>query len=241
MQKRLVDALVIEDEPALQEAIVTSLGMEGFQAVGMSSAEAANEWLQHHTPVAIVLDLNLPGIDGLAWLKQFQGLDGTGVIVATAKGDQKTRLACLDAGADAVLTKPFDPDELNLIISNLFKRLKPNMQWLLDDLTWALKAPGSEPVYLTASEMAIISRFADAPGKPVSRENLVTALGADWDTYDPRRLEVMMRRLRVKLEEVLGYPPPIHTVRGVGYAFNASIMRSQPATGSMQDAPKKAG
>lgn len=226
MEKRLIDALVIEDDAALQEAIVTNLGMEGFQAVGMSTAEAADEWLAHHAAVAIILDLNLPGIDGLSWLKQFKDLEGTGVIVASARSDQQTRLACLDAGADAVLTKPFDPDELNLMVSNLFKRIKPSMQWQLDALTWALKAPGSEAVVLTASEMAIISRFAETPGKPVSREELVAALGAEWSTYDPRRLEVMMRRLRVKLEEALGYSPPIHTVRGIGYAFNASIIRS---------------
>ncbi len=232
-----MDALVIEDDAALQEAIVTNLGIEGFHAVGMSSAEAADQWLAHHTAVAVILDLNLPGIDGLTWLKQFKQLDGTGVIVTTARGDQSTRLACLDAGADAVLTKPFDPDELRLVISNLFKRIRPSMQWRLNKLTWALKAPGNEEVILTASEMAILARFAETPGKAVPREALVTALGAEWSTYDPRRLEVMMRRLRVKLEQALGYTPPIQTVRGVGYSFNASIICDDNAPQPVADVP----
>ena len=224
MEKRVIDVLVIEDEAALQEAIVTTLGMEGYQAVGMSSSESADEWLQHHSAVAVILDLNLPGIDGLAWLKKFKGLDSTGVIVATARSDQQTKLACLNAGADAVLIKPFDPDEMNLMLGNLFKRIHPNMQWQLNPVSWTLKAPGTGEVLLTASEMAVVSRFAESPGQAVSREQLVEAMGADWSTYDPRRLEVMMRRLRVKLEEALGYTPPIHTVRGTGYAFNASII-----------------
>ena len=110
------------------------------------------------------------------------------------------------------------------MLGNLFKRIRPNMQWQLNPVSWTLKAPGTGEVLLTASEMAVVSRFAESPGQAVSREQLVEAMGADWSTYDPRRLEVMMRRLRVKLEEALGYTPPIHTVRGTGYAFNASII-----------------
>ncbi len=237
MTRRVVDTLVIEDDSQLQDAIVTSLALAGFEALGLSSAESADEWLDSHQPSCIILDLNLPGQDGAEWLSHFAEIEHTGIIVVTGRSDHATRLRCLDAGADGFLVKPFEPEELVLMVTNLIRRLKSTQQWVIDGLSWELAPPGGQGIRLTASEMIIMMRLAETPGMPVARADVVTALGRDWMTYDPRRLEVMMRRLRGKVETATNQKMPIRTVRGIGYSFTAPIYLKSYPVGNLVSAP----
>ena len=220
-----VNILVLEDEADLQEALVTYLNMEGFVADGVGSLRAATQWLRTHRPDVVVIDLGLPDGDGLDWLAQQQMLRSAGVIVITARGEKVDRLRGLRSGADAYLVKPIAFDELSPLIDNLVRRLRANTTpiWLLNRLAWTLQSPDGPAIKLTHNESLCMDCLVQTPGQPVERTALIAALGEDPELYDPRRMEILVRRLRVKAREVLGYELPLETVHRVGYAFTAPI------------------
>jgi DNA-binding response OmpR family regulator len=217
--------LVLEDETDLQEAVVTYLNMEGYVADGVGSLRAATQWLRTHRIDVLVIDLGLPDGDGLEWLQQRPELRDAGVVVITARGEKDDRLRGIRGGADAYLVKPVALDELASLIGNLVRRLRANTRptWLLHRLTWTLQSPDGPSIKLTHTESLVVDRLIRTPGQPVDRDHLVEALGEDPIVYDPRRMEILIRRLRVKAREALGYELPLETVHRVGYAFTAPI------------------
>lgn len=217
--------LVIEDEADLLDAMVTYLNMEGLVADGVGSLKAATQWMQTHDFDVLVLDLGLPDGDGLDWLSAQTGLGDKGVIISTARGDSVNRISGVKAGADVYLVKPVLLEELTSLIENLMRRLRPGTQksWELSATNWTLESPEGQAIRLTHSEHKLLTTLAESPGQPVERDTLVTALGHDPELYDPRRMEIMVRRLRNKASEVLGYLLPLETVSRRGYAFAAPI------------------
>jgi len=220
--------LVLEDETDLQEAVVTYLNMEGYVADGVGSLRAATQWLRTHRIDVLVIDLGLPDGDGLEWLQQRPELRDAGVVVITARGEKDDRLRGIRGGADAYLVKPVALDELASLIGNLVRRLRANTRptWLLHRLTWTLQSPDGPSIKLTHTESLVMDRLVQTPGLPVDRNTLVKAIGEDPDLYDPRRMEILIRRLRVKAREALGYELPLDTVHRIGYAFTAPIQVS---------------
>ncbi len=229
--------LVVEDEPSLQEAVVEYLRLEGHAAAGVGSLAAAREWLARQACDIVVLDLGLPDGDGLELLRAELAGRGLGVIITTARGDQPQRVAGVRAGADNYLVKPIDLEELASLIANLARRLRPAAEradtpaapagapqpWTLSRLRWTLASPDGRTVKLTHSEAMVLSMVAQRPGQPVARADLVTALGHQPDYYDPRRMEVLVRRLRSKCASAFGVELPLDTVHGLGYAFTAPL------------------
>ncbi len=217
--------LVIEDEDDLREATVAYLQLEGLNAVGVGSLAAAERLLAVHKFDLLVLDLGLPDGDARCWLEQREDLLDKGIIMATARGQRGDRIAGVQAGADCYLVKPVDLDELVAVVRNLLRRLRHEepQAWLLDAVKWTLQAPGAKLVKLTHSELVILSALARHVGAAVSRYELAAALGHAPELYDPRRLEVLVRRLRGKVGDALGCALPLETVHGQGYAFAAPI------------------
>lgn len=218
--------LVLEDESDLREATVAYLQLEGFRAVGVGSLAAAERLLQAQEFELLVLDLGLPDGDARLWLDQRADLRDKGIIMTTARGERGERIAGVQAGADCYLVKPVDLDELVCLARNLLRRLLRHelpQVWTLDSVKWTLQAPAACPVKLTHSELVILGALARRAGEPVSRDELATALGHDPLVYDPRRLEILVRRLRGKVGDALGFALPLTTVHGHGYAFAAPI------------------
>jgi two-component system OmpR family response regulator len=196
--------LVIEDEGDLRESIVSYLKMEGIDADGAGSLQAAELWmLMHHFDV-LVLDVGLPDGDALTWLDRVLGAQ---------------------VGADTYLVKPVLLEELTAVVRNLMRRLRPSAggSWVLNSLTWLLVSPDGRSVKLSHSEHVLLTHLSRAPGKTVSRHDLTTALGHNPEHYDQRRLEIMVRRLRSKVIDALGSELPLVTAHRQGYAFTAPI------------------
>lgn len=224
-QTPVARVLVIEDEPDLLEAMVRFLQLEGLLAVGASSLRSAEQVLATHDFDLLVLDLGLPDGDGQVWLSHQTGLRDKGVIITTARGEATARISGVRAGADVYLVKPVQLEELTAVIHNLLRRLKPSAPraWVLDVLSWSLLSPEGLAVKLTHSEQTLLTQLARAPGRSVSRHELTIALGHDPEHYDPRRMEILVRRLRNKTREALGYEFPLETAHRQGYAFTAPI------------------
>lgn len=218
--------LVVEDEADLREATVTYLQLEGMAAEGVGTLHAAKSLLARQSFDLLVLDLGLPDGDARVWLEQDIDLRDKGIIVTTARGERADRIVGVQAGADCYLVKPVDLDELVGLARNLLRRLRTTDQptgWILDTLKWTLQSPEARTLKLTHSELVLLQALTRRAGEAVSRDDLAIALGHDPVVYDPRRLEVLVRRLRNKVSEQLGYPLPVETVHGQGYAFTAPM------------------
>jgi DNA-binding response OmpR family regulator len=222
--------LVIEDEPDLLASVVRYLQLEGHVAFAASSLAMAEHWLTQHDMDIIVLDLGLPDGDGLAWLGSRPGLRDKGVIITTARGEGSSRVAGVQAGADVYLVKPVQLEELTALVRNLLLRLHrlDQTSWTLDVRSWHLLSPQGSAIKLTHSEQILLIELARAPGASVAREVLVKALGENPEIYDPRRMEIMVRRLRKKAKESLGFDLPLATAHRKGYAFTAAITLKAP-------------
>ena len=230
MQARQVDALIIEDELELQDAMKTTLGIHGLSAEVVQSTEAADAWLENHWARVILLDLSLPGRSGLEWLQAGSPGRHIGVIVITGRPGGEARLQARDLGADDYLRKPLDLDEVALTVRNLLNRLPGSKAWQLDLLNWQLLHPSGKACTLTAMELGFMHALALEPGRPVARRAILRHLDVNRMNYDFRRMEVMVRRLRHKLDEQLGDATPVQTARGVGYSFAGPIeILSRPA------------
>ena len=218
--------LVVEDEVDLREATVAYLQLEGMMAVGVGTLQAARHLLALQSFDLLVLDLGLPDGDARVWLEQNADLRDKGIIVTTARGERTERIVGVQAGADCYLVKPVDLDELVGLARNLLRRLHasdPPTGWTLDTLKWTLHSPEARSLKLTHSELVLLQALARRAGASVSRDELAIALGHEPAVYDQRRLEVLVRRLRNKVTEQLGYPLPLETVHGQGYAFTAPM------------------
>lgn len=217
--------LVVEDEPELQDAVVTYLNMAGHIAVGVGSLQSAGHWVESHPFDVMVLDLGLPDGDGLDWLLERPVLRDKGIIITTARGTGLDRVSGVRAGADAYLVKPIELEELATTIFNLAGRIRREAptNWTLHCTSWLLQSPQGACVKLTHSEMVVLMLLAKTPGTAVARDALVAGLGQDPNTYDPRRMEILIRRLRGKFQTALGHPLPLETVNRQGYAFTAPI------------------
>lgn len=221
-----VRVLVVEDEPDLREAMVAYLEMEGHRVAGAGSLRQAEQHLAAHAVDVLVLDLGLPDGDGLDWLGARARSQDQGVVVTTARGEVRERVSGVRAGADIYLVKPVQMEELSTLINKLAQRLQPGpvSVWSLDRMTWQLTSPEGRVVKLTATEHALLARLAQSPGSAVSRQELVHCLGHDPRYYDPRRMEILVRRLRNKVRETLGCPLPVETAHGLGYAFTGGVV-----------------
>jgi len=221
---------VIEDEVDFREGLVELLTLEGFDVFGFGTIGEFRIWrLTNHCNI-LILDRNLPDGDGLDTLKLFDASNNIASIVLTCEGQAHDRIAGMNADADYYLVKPFPIDELVAILRRLERRInsskKDSSEWVLNSINWVITSPNNIGIELTKSEYSLLSCFIDKPGITISRDDIIKGFGLNPLDYDNRRLEVMVRRLRKKIEDAGVVKFPLQTVYGVGFAFTEVMKAS---------------
>ncbi|MFS8100259.1 response regulator transcription factor [Lentzea alba] len=224
MERGLV--LVVEDEPAIAELVALYLRRDGFGVRVESSGDAALAAVRSLAPVAIVLDVGLPGMNGIEVCRALRAAgDWTPVLFVTARDDEVDRLLGLELGADDYITKPFSPRELALRVRTVLRRASGGVaSEVLEvgsvrlDVSERRAFADSTEVSLTSTEFGLLAYLMKHPRQVFSREQLLSAVWGYSSVAGTRTVDVHIAQLRAKF----GSLSPIRTVRGVGYSADAS-------------------
>ena len=224
----MAKVLIVEDEKDFREGLVELLELKGFEVSGVGTIAEYHAWVTQHAYDILILDRNLPDGDGIDILKNHHVLKNTGSIILSGEGQPEDRIMGIEADADYYLVKPVQVNELVAILQRLVRRLEATVenstaQWQLSTVRWQLFTPNRLEIDLTRSEFAMLKCFVDKPGVVVTRDEIIVGLGFNPIAYDERRLEVMLRRLRKKLEDHCVEKFPLQTVYGAGFAFNEQL------------------
>ncbi len=232
--KRLDKVVVVDDDARIRELLRRYLNQEGFDVLLAEDSRALNRILQRETVDLLVLDLMLPGEDGLSICRRLRAAnDRTPIIMLTAKGEDVDRITGLEVGADDYLPKPFNPREL-LARMNAVLRRRPtsespgapsNEQEVFEfsgfsfDLGARSLRKNNQDIALTTGEFAMLKTLVRHPRQPMTRDKLAQlARGREFEPFD-RSLDVQISRLRKLIEVDPATPRIIQTVWGVGYVF----------------------
>ena len=220
--------LVVDDEPMVCEVVARYLERDGLRVHEAGDGDAALVWLASNRPDLIVLDVMLPGSDGLSVLRHLRATGDVPVILLTARAEEVDRVVGLELGADDYVVKPFSPRELAVRVRNLLRRSARHdagaeqlrFDTLVIDLAAREVAVDGEVVVLTPKEFDLLAVLARSPRQVFSRRQLLAQV---WDSapeyQDPATVTVHIGRLRQKLETDAERPRRIDTVWGVGYRF----------------------
>ncbi|SDE67679.1 response regulator [Limimaricola pyoseonensis] len=227
MSTDLAHLLVIDDDARLRGLLQKFLARHGFLVTGARDAGHARRLLTGLDFDLIVLDVMMPGEDGIALCRALRESLAVPILLLTARGDTEDRIRGLEAGADDYLAKPFDPKELLLRISAVLRR-QPNPEpeparpkvlslgAVRYDIARGEMWEGESQIRLTATESQLMRIFAARPGEPVSRARLVEELDRGGQSQE-RAVDVQITRLRRKFESDPRQPRYLQTVRGEGY------------------------
>jgi DNA-binding response OmpR family regulator len=224
---RVQTVLVVEDEPMVREVLAQYLTHDGFHVVEAEDGDEAVAKLDECKPDLVLLDLMLPKRHGLEVLRHARSTSDVPVILLTALGDEKDRVAGLELGADDYVVKPFSPREVAARVKSVLRRSAgpaapavSSFGEVTVDLGRRHVVRGDAEVELTRLEFDLLAFLVANPNRVVSREELLQSVwdsSAEWQ--DPATVTVHVRRLRQKLEHVPSEPDHILTVYGVGYRF----------------------
>ncbi|MGF3053803.1 MtrAB system response regulator MtrA [Microbacterium sp. YY-03] len=221
--------LVVDDDTALAEMIGIVLRTEGFQTVFCADGAEAVDAFRSSRPDLILLDVMLPGIDGIEVCRRVRAESGVPIIMLTARADTSDVVVGLEAGADDYIVKPFNPKEL---VARIRTRLRPVATDVTEvlrvgDLTVDVAAHevrrGSEAIALTPLEFELLVALASKPQQVFSREMLLEQVWGYHYKADTRLVNVHVQRLRAKVEIDPDNPKIVTTVRGVGYRAGAVV------------------
>jgi DNA-binding response OmpR family regulator len=224
-------ALVVEDDPDIVELIGHYLRAEGFEVESLADGRRALERLFATGYDVVILDLQLPGLDGLsvcAELRRDKRTSGLPIVMLTARGDEADRVVGLEVGADDYVVKPFSPKELVARVRALLRRaerIEPEPRALvlgeieIDRDRHTVRVRG-EPVRLTAKEFALLLALADADGRVLSRQALLESVWGYSYAEGTRTVDVHVRRLREKLPALAGR---LITVKSLGYRISREV------------------
>jgi DNA-binding response OmpR family regulator len=220
--------LVVDDEPHIRTVLRGYLEAAGFAVAEAGDGETAVAQVRRHPPDLVLLDVMLPGIDGLEVLRQLRVFSDVYVILVTARTEEVDKLVGLGVGADDYITKPFSPREVAARVKAVLRRDRgtretPAAVLRFDGLTIDKDARevrvDDAAVNLSALEFDVLAALADAPGRVFSRRQLLEGVWG-YDFYgDERVVDVHIRGLRARLGDDAASPRLIATVRGVGYKF----------------------
>jgi len=226
--------LVVDDDAALRELLAEYLGVNGMTVVAVAGGVAMRQAIAGSIPDAIVLDLMLPGEDGLSLARELRAHSDVPILMLSAKGEEIDRVIGLEVGADDYLAKPFGPRELLARLRALLRRSKPTVNSLNENSTRDQRAFGpfildmaahrllrdDAEIALTSAEYGLLQVFVERPHRVLTRDELVDLLkGYERDPFD-RSIDIRVTRLRRKIEKDPSTPAYIRTVRGEGYLFN---------------------
>lgn len=228
--------LVVDDEAEIREMLAEYLGSHGFEVLTADSGKSMRERLAKNVPDVVLLDVNLPGEDGLSLARYIRERFDLPIIMITAAGDVVDRVVGLEVGADDYLSKPFDPRELRARIKSVLRRYRrpapatrtadesPRRRvafgrCTLDLDTHQLLDANSKEIPLTSMEFDLLKVFAERPNRALTRDQILNITrNRDCDPFD-RSIDIRIARLRKKIEADPDKPATLKTVRGSGYMF----------------------
>jgi two-component system response regulator ResD len=216
--------LVVDDEPSVRDVVVRYLKQEGYTTLEAGDGDAARALLETQTPSLIILDLMLPGMDGLALCRWIRERSELPVIMITALGEESDRLTGLELGADDYLTKPFSPRELMARVKAVLRRSSPptavapiEFGDLVIDPDRREARKGGSPLRLTTLEFDLLWFLASNPNRVFERGELMRNVWGYTSELDTGTVTVHVRRLRAKIEDDPSRPRHLETVWGSGY------------------------
>ena len=225
--------LTVEDEEFVLALMGAYLRDAGFKISLAANGREMLALLDKEKINLILLDLGLPDKDGLVLTRQIRARSSVPIIVLTGRTGQEDRLAALELGADDYLTKPCDPREIVLRVQNLLDRAgggpkQPGTseeiirfdKWALDLASHMVIGPNGEDVTLTPAEFNLLTCFVRAPNRVLTRDHLLDAVSRYDDSPNDRMIDVLVSRLRKKIEDDPQKPAFIVTIRGCGYKFS---------------------
>jgi two-component system OmpR family response regulator len=229
--------LVVDDDTEIRSLLRDYLQQQGYRVTAVADGKGLRAAVDTSRPDLIILDLMLPGEDGLTLCRELRARSEVPVIMLTARGEETDRIVGLELGADDYVAKPFSPRELLARIKSVLRRarsLPDNLKneesgvfrfagWTLDAATRNLTSPAGVVVALSGTDFRLLKIFVDHPNRVLTRDQLVDLmLARDAGPYD-RAIDVQVSRLRQRLGEDAKEPAIIKTVRGQGYVFAAHV------------------
>jgi two-component system alkaline phosphatase synthesis response regulator PhoP len=223
--------LVVDDEPKIVKQARDYLEQGGYRVAVAGDGTTALAQARHERPDLVVLDLNLPGMDGLDVCRALRRESDVPIIMLTARVDETDRLIGLELGADDYITKPFSPRELVARVRAVLRRVQGGVRQpgliragdLEIDLHGYRVSRGGEPIHLTRSEFNLLAILAQHPGQTFSRAQLLDRVhGVAYEGFD-RSIDAHVKNLRRKLEPDPAEPLYVLTVYGVGYRFTDEV------------------
>jgi len=223
--------LIVDDDADIRRVLTEYLGSHDYEVTAVASGDAMRSALQAAVPDVVLLDLGLPGEDGLTLARFLRERYSVGIIIITGASETVDRIVGLEVGADDYIGKPFDPRELRARIKSVLRRLQPQAapagqnsrvpvgRCTLDMAARQMFDRDGAEVQITAMEFELLKAFVDHPNQVLSRDRLLTLTrNREWEPFD-RSIDIRITRLRRKVEDDPENPRSIRTVRGAGYMY----------------------
>lgn len=227
--------LIVEDEPITRDQLVSYFEDEGFRVSSTGSGDEVLPLVMENEVILVLLDIKLPGKDGLTLTREIRSQSDIGIILVTSKQEQIDRILGLESGADDYVTKPFDPRELLSRARNLIRRVHIQQKqrrknhirsfegWQLDLNKRELTAPDGAQTTLSAGEYQLLLAFMEQAGEVMNRDQLMNRIrNREWFP-DDRYIDVLVGQLRKKLGERAANAKIIATIHGTGYLFTPEV------------------
>jgi DNA-binding response OmpR family regulator len=223
----MTTVLVVDDEPIVRDVVVRYLERDGFDTLQAADGDSARRLIEDGAPQLVVLDVMLPGTDGLALCRWIRSRGDLPVIMLTARGEEADRIVGLELGADDYVTKPFSPRELAVRVRTVLRRTanaslsaeRLELGSLTIDARTREVVLGDETLRLTAKEFDLLFFLASHPRQVFSRDQLMDRVWGYSTVLDTGTVTVHVQRLRSKIEPDPKSPQHLETVWGVGYRF----------------------
>ena len=221
--------LIVEDDEVTRARLVAYFEAEGYRVSQSENGEGIDRMIAESAIDVVLLDINLPGKDGLQLARELSEKSDVGIILVTARNDEIDRIVGLEIGADDYVTKPFNPRELLARVKNLIRRKQSDQSqrqkqrsksfsgWTLDLSRRCLSSESQENLPLTRAEFELLVTFLEHPGKTLHREWLMEKVTHRVWSPSERTIDVLVLRLRNKIEKDSHAPQIILTVHGEGY------------------------
>ena len=227
--------LIVEDDRDIRQMVAEYLGSQGYDVDQAETGSDMREAIERRVPHVVLLDIRLPGEDGLTLARYLRERYDVGIIMVSGAGDVIDRVVGLEVGADDYVTKPFDPRELLARVKSVMRRLQlraparaaPDAEservavgrCFLDVASHRLLDADGHEISITSMEYELLKVFTEHPNKVLSRDQILTfTKNREWEPFD-RSIDIRIARLRRKVEANPEEPQAIRTVRGAGYMF----------------------
>lgn len=229
------NVLIVEDEVVTRTTLKSLFEAEGYNVFEAEHGEQMHDIFENNTINLVIMDINLPGKNGLILAREVRGRKNIGLIFLTGRDNDVDRILGLEIGADDYLTKPFNPRELTIRARNLLARTTNSNEdddlpsrvsfngWILDSDSRSLTSPSSKEFRLPRSEFRALHLFLNNPGKILTREQLIMEMTGRELRPNDRTVDVTIRRIRKHFESEVNADDLIVTIHGEGYRFCGSL------------------